>query len=63
MFVSTSRFTGTVMDDVARSPKQIVLIDGGEPERLMVRHGIEVRTQVQYDIKHIDEDYFDQETM
>ncbi len=44
-------------DYVARSPKQILLIDGEELARLMVRHGIGVRTQLRYEVKRIDEDY------
>ena len=46
---------------IARSPKRIVLIDGEELSRLMVRHGIAVRTRLHHEIKRIDEDYFDQE--
>ena len=50
-------------DYVARSPKRIVLIDGLELARLMVQHGVGVRTRVRHEIKRIDEDYFDQEAM
>ena len=53
---------------MARSPKRIVLIDGEELARLMVRYDIGVRARDQdrqqdyYKIKRIDDDYFDQET-
>jgi restriction system protein len=46
---------------VAQSPKRIVLIDGEELARLMVKHNIGVRRKTQYEVKRIDEDYFDLE--
>ncbi len=61
VFVTTAEFTSAAKDYVARSPKRIVLIDGEELARLMVLHGIGVRTQRHYEVKRIDEDYFDQD--
>ena len=63
VFVTTAGFTRAARDYVARSPKRIVLIDGKELARLMVQHGVGVRTRVRHEIKRIDEDYFDQEAM
>lgn len=63
VFVTTALFTRGARAYVARSPKRIVLIDGGELARLMVQHNIGVRTRDRYEIKRIDEDYFDQEAM
>ena len=63
VFVTTASFTRAARDYVARSPKRIVLIDGEELARLMVAHDIGVRTRVRHEIKRIDEDYFDQETL
>ena len=63
VFVTTAGFTRAARDYVARSPKRIVLIDGQELARLMVKHGVGVRTRVRHEIKRIDEDYFDQEAM
>ena len=40
IFVTTSGFTQATRDYVKRSTKQIILIDGEELARLMVRHGI-----------------------
>ena len=37
--------------------------NGMELAHLMVRHGIGVRTRVSYEIKQIDEDYFDREAL
>ena len=63
VFVTTSGFTSSAKDYVARSPKRIVLIDGEELARLMVIHSIGVRTRISHEIKRIDEDYFDQEAL
>ncbi len=59
VFVTTSRFTDAAKHCVARSPKRIVLIDGEELARLMVEHGVGVRLRDRYEVKRIDEDYFD----
>ena len=61
VFVTTAGFTSAAQEYVARSPKRIKLIDGVELAGLMVKHGIGVRTRVRWEIKRIDEDYFDQE--
>ncbi len=61
VFFTTARFTRAAKDYVERSPKRIVLIDGSNLARLMVQHGIGVRTKVRYEVKWIDEEYFDQE--
>lgn len=63
VFVTTASFTRAARNYVARSPKRIILIDGEELARLMVQHGIGVRTRVRHEVKRIDEDYFDQETL
>ena len=63
VFVTTAEFTRAAKGYVARSPKRIVLIDGKELARLMVRHGVGVRTRVRHEIKRIDEDYFDLEAL
>ncbi len=60
VFVTTAGFTRAAKDYVERSPKRIVLIDGAALARLMVRHGIGVRTLTRHEIKGIDEDYFEQ---
>ncbi|MCY3852856.1 MAG: restriction endonuclease [Gammaproteobacteria bacterium] len=62
VFVTTADFTRAAREYVSRSPKRIILVDGAELARLMVQHGIGVRTRVQ-EVKQIDEDYFDQEAI
>ncbi|MDE0109010.1 MAG: restriction endonuclease [Bryobacterales bacterium] len=61
VFVTTSSFTKAARNYLTRSPKRIVLIDGREFARLMVRHNIGVRTKMNLAIKRIDEDYFQSE--
>ena len=63
VFVTTSVFRRTAKEYAALIPKRIVLIDGAELARLMVRHGVGVRAHVRHEIKRIDEDYFDQEAL
>ena len=61
VFVTTAGFTQAAKNYVARSPKRIVLIDGEELARLMVAHDVGVRIKIKYEIKRIDEDYFEPE--
>ena len=63
VFVTTTSFTRAAKEYVARSPKRIVLIDGEELARLMIQHDVGVRMRVRYEIKRIDEDYFDQDAL
>ena len=63
VFVSTAILTHGARDYVEKTPKRIVLIDGAELARLMARHGIGVRGLARYEIKGIDEDYFEQDVL
>jgi len=54
----TSTFSQGARDYVGRISKRIVLIDGAELTRLMVRHNIGVGTRTTYEVKKVDEDYF-----
>ena len=63
VFVTTSAFTKSAVEYVGRSPKRIILIDGEKLAQLMVKHGIGVRTRLTYEIKRIDEDWFEQEAL
>jgi restriction system protein len=58
VFVTTSFFPTTALDFITRVSKRVVLIDGPELARLMIRHGVGARTKAAYEIKRIDEDYF-----
>lgn len=59
VFVTTARFTRGACDFIEKNPQRIVLIDGKELARLMVQNDVGVRRKATYEIKRIDEDYFD----
>jgi len=63
VFVTTSSFPPSAGKYVAQSRKRIVLIDGQELARLMVKYDVGVRTQTKFEIKRIDEDFFESEGM
>ena len=63
VFVTTVSFSSGARDYVAKSPKRIVLIDGEELARLMVQHNIGVRSWRGLEIKRMDEDYFEPESL
>jgi restriction system protein len=58
VFVTTSSFASPARDYASRIQKRIILIDGDELSRLMIRHGVGVRTKETYEVKRLDEDYF-----
>lgn len=59
VFVTTANFTKSAKVYVEKSSKRIILIDGKELTRLMVQHGVGVRTRETYQLQRIDEDYFE----
>ena len=58
VFVTTSYFPSTAYEFITRVSKRVVLIDGPELARLMIRHRVGVRVKEIYEVKKIDEDYF-----
>lgn len=58
VFVTTSTFPSSAREFVERVSKRVILIDGIELARLMIRHNVGVRVKDAYEIKKIDEDYF-----
>jgi len=61
VFVTTSSFANSARKCVEHISKRIILIDGEELTRLMVKHDVGVRTRATYELKRIDEDYFGEE--
>ncbi|MCE7869600.1 restriction endonuclease [bacterium CPR1] len=60
VFVTTSRFSVEAREYVGKtSSKRIVLIDGQELVRLMIRYGVGVSEERNLSIPRIDLDYFD----
>lgn len=60
VFVTTSHFAPQARAYALRSPKRLVLIDGEELTRLLVHHGVGVRTYRELELKRLDTDYFDE---
>jgi restriction system protein len=60
VFVTTSSFTKQAIEYAQRVPQRIILLDGNELTRLMIRYGVGVRTERKIDLKRIDLDYFDE---
>lgn len=58
VFITTSRFTEDARATAARLPQRIVLIDGDELARLLIRHDVGVRIAQTIQVKKIDEDFF-----
>lgn len=60
VFATTSSFTKDAKLQAAATALRIVLIDGDELTRLMVAHNVGVRIRESYEMKKIDEDYFEE---
>jgi len=58
VFVTSSRFSSPAKEYARSIQHRIVLIDGEELARLLVRHGVGVREDGRIVIKKLDEDYF-----
>ena len=60
LFVTTSSFTSEAINTAKMLGQRIVLIDGKELVRLMIRHGVGCREEKALVIKQLDEDFFEQ---
>jgi restriction system protein len=58
VFVTTSDFSTEARSFLGKVQHRIVLINGQELARLMIRHGVGVRTRATYVVRSVDEDYF-----
>ncbi len=61
IFITTSRYTTDATSYVPRNETKIVLIDGDQLAQLMIDYNLGVTTEIAYEIKRIDTDYFDAE--
>jgi restriction system protein len=61
IFITTSSFTHDAMSYVPRNETKIVLIDGEQLSHLMIDHNIGCTTQQIFEVKKIDNDYFEDE--
>ena len=59
IFITTSDFPQRSRDDVAKSSKSIILINGKELINHMIKNNVGIKTKKSIQIKEIDEEYFD----
>jgi len=59
LFVTTSGFSPSAKDTAEYLSKRIVLIDGQQLARLMIRHNVGCRIEETLYLKRIDEDFFE----
>jgi restriction system protein len=60
VFVTTSSFTKSARDYAERVQKRLILIDGTRLASLMVQHGVGVRVRAVYEVKGVDEEFFEE---
>lgn len=60
VFITTARFSASAKAYVQSIQKQIILIDGDQLARLMLRYNVGVRDDRTVVIKRVDEDFFEQ---
>jgi restriction system protein len=60
LFVTTSNFSASAKETAELLSKRIVLVDGDQLARLMIRHNVGCRIEDTLHIKKIDEDFFDE---
>lgn len=58
VFVTTSRFSSSALDFAQKVSQRVILIDGPEFARLMVKYGVGVRSERRVDVHVIDENFF-----
>ena len=59
LFVTASTYTAAARETAIMLSKRIVLIDGGQLTRLMIRHNVGCRVEEIVEIKKIDEEFFE----
>ncbi|MDP3861052.1 MAG: restriction endonuclease, partial [Phaeovulum sp.] len=61
VFVTTSDFSREARDYLNRVQHRVVLINGAELARQMIRYEVGVRARAAYVLRGVDEDYFSEE--
>jgi len=59
LFVTTSTFSPSARETAELLSKRIVLIDGAQLARFMIRHGVGCRVEETLTIKKLDEEFFE----
>jgi restriction system protein len=58
VFITTSKFPKDTQEIIAKTPKNIILIDGDKLASLMIDYNVGVSLEKVYEIKKIDSDFF-----
>lgn len=61
IFVTTSSFDSLAIQKAKNSNAKIILIDGDKLADLMIEHDIGIQIKNKYDVKEIDDDFFEEE--
>ena len=61
IFITASTFTKDALDYTPKNETKIILIDGIQLAELLIEYNVGVLNQQMYEIKKIDNDYFDEE--
>lgn len=59
VFVTTAGFSKAARDYAGRASKRVVLIDGQELTRLMVKYGVALQAREIFTLQEVDDDYFE----
>jgi restriction system protein len=59
LFVTTSQFSNSAKETAEHLSKRIVLVDGDQLARLMIRHNVGCRIEETLHIKKVDEEFFE----
>jgi restriction system protein len=60
VFVTTGRFSAGARQFAEAVPMRLVLLDGSELARAMVRYNVGVAIRETFDLKQVDEDFFEE---
>jgi len=60
VFVTTARFSAGARQFAEAVPMRLVLLDGEQLTRAMVRYNVGVSVRESFDLKQVDEDFFDE---
>jgi len=62
IFITTSDFKPAAKEFAEKSSKRVILINGSELARYMIKHNVGVSIEKTYEIKRVDSDYFTENT-
>lgn len=61
VFVATCGYSKGAIEYAQKVPQRIILIDGKQLARLLIRYGVGIRVEQEFQVKRIDLDYFEEE--